>query len=43
LLSDPDPARAAAATAAMLGMRKLVIAELEIAAKAAESSRELTR
>ena len=31
LLADPDPARAAAATAAMLGMRKLVIAELEAA------------
>jgi len=32
LLSDPDPARAAAATKAMLGMRKIVIAELEAAA-----------
>jgi predicted 3-demethylubiquinone-9 3-methyltransferase (glyoxalase superfamily) len=31
LLSDPDPARAAAATKAMLGMRKIVIAELEAA------------
>lgn len=29
LLSDPDPARAAAATNAMLGMRKIVIADLE--------------
>ncbi|PRC47230.1 hypothetical protein C6A85_86005, partial [Mycobacterium sp. ITM-2017-0098] len=29
LTSDPDPARAAAATKAMLGMRKIVIAELE--------------
>jgi predicted 3-demethylubiquinone-9 3-methyltransferase (glyoxalase superfamily) len=29
LLSDPDPARAQAATRAMLGMRKIVIAELE--------------
>jgi predicted 3-demethylubiquinone-9 3-methyltransferase (glyoxalase superfamily) len=31
LIGDPDPARAAAATAAMLGMRKIVIAELETA------------
>lgn len=29
LTTDPDPARAAAATKAMLGMRKIVIAELE--------------
>jgi predicted 3-demethylubiquinone-9 3-methyltransferase (glyoxalase superfamily) len=29
LTSDPDPARATAATKAMLGMRKIVIAELE--------------
>lgn len=29
LTNDPDPARAAAATKAMLGMRKIVIAELE--------------
>ena len=28
LINDPDPARAAAATKAMLGMRKIVIAEL---------------
>ncbi len=34
LLTDPDPARAAA-TKAMLGMRKIVIAELEAAADAA--------
>ena len=34
--SDPDPARAAAATKAMLGMRKIVIAELEAAAPARE-------
>lgn len=34
LVNDPDPARAAAATNAMLGMRKLVIAELEAAADA---------
>ena len=31
LIGDADPARAAAATAAMLGMRKIVIAELEAA------------
>ncbi len=31
LLGDPDPARAAAATEAMLGMRRIVIAELEAA------------
>lgn len=29
LVRDSDPARAAAATRAMLGMRKIVIAELE--------------
>jgi predicted 3-demethylubiquinone-9 3-methyltransferase (glyoxalase superfamily) len=34
LLSDPNPARAAAATKAMHGMRKIVIAELEAAADA---------
>jgi predicted 3-demethylubiquinone-9 3-methyltransferase (glyoxalase superfamily) len=33
LTNDPDPARAAAATKAMLGMRKIVIAELEEAVK----------
>jgi predicted 3-demethylubiquinone-9 3-methyltransferase (glyoxalase superfamily) len=32
LVSDADPARAKAATEAMLGMRKIVIAELEAAA-----------
>jgi len=32
LTSDPDPVRATAATKAMLGMRKIVIAELEAAA-----------
>jgi predicted 3-demethylubiquinone-9 3-methyltransferase (glyoxalase superfamily) len=32
LLNDPDPARAAAATKAMLGMAKIVIADLEAAA-----------
>ncbi len=32
LFDDPDPARAAAATKAMLGMRRIVIAELEAAA-----------
>ena len=35
LLSDPDPARATAAAKAMLGMRKIVIADLEGAAAAA--------
>jgi predicted 3-demethylubiquinone-9 3-methyltransferase (glyoxalase superfamily) len=33
LTNDPDPARAAAATKAMLGMRKIVIAELEDAVR----------
>ncbi len=33
LQDDPDPARAAAATKAMLGMRKIVIAELEAAVR----------
>lgn len=33
LLDDPDPARSAAATAAMLGMRKIVIADLEAAVR----------
>jgi predicted 3-demethylubiquinone-9 3-methyltransferase (glyoxalase superfamily) len=33
LQEDPDPARATAATKAMLGMRKIVIAELEDAAR----------
>ena len=33
LIADPDPARAAAATKAMLGMRKIVIAELEEAVR----------
>jgi predicted 3-demethylubiquinone-9 3-methyltransferase (glyoxalase superfamily) len=32
LLNDPNPARAAAATKAMLGMRKIIIADLEAAA-----------
>lgn len=35
LTSDPDPARAVAATNAMLRMRRIVIAELEAAADAA--------
>jgi predicted 3-demethylubiquinone-9 3-methyltransferase (glyoxalase superfamily) len=35
LTSDPDPARATAATKAMLGMRKIVIAELEEAVASA--------
>ncbi len=35
LVSDADPARAQAATEAMLGMRKIVVADLEAAADAA--------
>lgn len=35
LVSDPDPARAAAATGAMLGMSRIVVADLEAAADAA--------
>jgi predicted 3-demethylubiquinone-9 3-methyltransferase (glyoxalase superfamily) len=35
LLSDPQPGRAIAATTAMLGMHKIVLAELEAAAKQA--------
>ena len=35
LTTDPDPARASAATRAMLGMRRIVVAELEAAADAA--------
>ncbi|MDT7757332.1 MAG: hypothetical protein QOH27_3230 [Mycobacterium sp.] len=35
LLSDPQPARATAATKAMLGMRRIVIAEVEAAAERA--------
>jgi predicted 3-demethylubiquinone-9 3-methyltransferase (glyoxalase superfamily) len=35
LENDPDPARAAAATRAMHGMRKIVVAELEAAADGA--------
>ncbi|MBX9640916.1 MAG: VOC family protein [Mycobacteriaceae bacterium] len=34
LIADPDPARATAATRAMHGMRKIVVAELEQAAAA---------
>lgn len=34
LIADPDPDRAAAATRAMHGMRKIVVAELEQAAAA---------
>jgi predicted 3-demethylubiquinone-9 3-methyltransferase (glyoxalase superfamily) len=34
LVTDPDPARAQAATKAMLGMRRIVVAELEAAADA---------
>jgi predicted 3-demethylubiquinone-9 3-methyltransferase (glyoxalase superfamily) len=33
LIGDRDPARAAAATKAMLGMRRIVIAELEAAVR----------
>ena len=33
LLGDPDPARAAAATRAMLGMRRIVVADLEDAVR----------
>ena len=40
LLSDPDRARAAAATTAMYGMRKIAIAGLE---EAAESAGQLAR
>ena len=35
LLNDPDPARAVAAIKAMLGMRKIMISELEAAADTA--------
>ena len=35
LTSDPDPARATAATKAMLGMRKIIVAELEEAVASA--------
>jgi predicted 3-demethylubiquinone-9 3-methyltransferase (glyoxalase superfamily) len=35
LMADPNPARAEAATKAMLGMQKIVIADLEAAADAA--------
>ena len=42
LVSDPDPARAQAATQAMLGMRKIVIADLEAAADAVAPSRRVT-
>jgi predicted 3-demethylubiquinone-9 3-methyltransferase (glyoxalase superfamily) len=41
LVSHPDPAQATAATKAMYGMRKIVIADLEQAA--AQASHELTR
>lgn len=34
LMTDPDPARAEAASRAMLGMRRIVVAELEAAADA---------
>ncbi|ANH39199.1 3-demethylubiquinone-9 3-methyltransferase [Nocardioides dokdonensis FR1436] len=35
LVADPDPARAQAATRAMLGMRRIVVTDLEAAADAA--------
>ncbi len=41
LMSDPDPARAGAATQAMLGMQRIVIVELEAAADAAAPSSRL--
>jgi predicted 3-demethylubiquinone-9 3-methyltransferase (glyoxalase superfamily) len=37
LVSDPDPTRARAATEAMFGMRKIVIADMEAAADAASA------
>ena len=37
LLSDPDPARAQAAGAAMMQMQKIVVADMEAAADAASS------
>jgi predicted 3-demethylubiquinone-9 3-methyltransferase (glyoxalase superfamily) len=43
LISDPDPARATAATQAMLGMRKIVIAELEQAADEASADLGVSR
>jgi predicted 3-demethylubiquinone-9 3-methyltransferase (glyoxalase superfamily) len=39
LVSDPDPARAKAATEAMLRMRRIVVADLEAAADAAGPAR----
>ena len=38
LVSDPDPARAKAASQAMFGMRKIVIADLEAAADAVSTA-----
>jgi len=38
LVSDPDPARAKAASEAMLGMKKIVVADLEAAADRAPAS-----
>jgi predicted 3-demethylubiquinone-9 3-methyltransferase (glyoxalase superfamily) len=35
LVTDPDPSRAAAATQAMLGMRRIIVTDLEAAADAA--------
>jgi predicted 3-demethylubiquinone-9 3-methyltransferase (glyoxalase superfamily) len=39
LVSDPDPRRAQAATQAMLGMRRIVIADLEAAVRAVPRGR----
>ncbi len=39
LVSDPDPARAQAATQAMLGMQKIVVADLEAAADSVGATR----
>ncbi len=39
LVTDPDPARASAATQAMLGMRRIVVADLEAAADDAVPAR----
>ena len=42
LVSDPDPARADAATAAMLRMRRIVVSDIEAAADAASGSTPTT-
>jgi predicted 3-demethylubiquinone-9 3-methyltransferase (glyoxalase superfamily) len=43
LISDPDPARATAATKAMYGMRKIIIADLEQAADEASADLNVSR